>query len=144
MLPGKAQSQGEAKEACRTRWAAGMGTNVACGSRSGNNGGTWVSARPTLAHYIQDLHLVTVLDELRDAYELSKEKGQSELQSQLLRIRRRLLDALHESLNLYGENAELHQQLGEAQAEIRQLRARGARPAMTIETLPARTTRKLS
>jgi molecular chaperone GrpE (heat shock protein) len=97
-----------------------------------------------LAHYIQDLHLVTVLDELRDAYELSKEKGQSELQSQLLRIRRKLLDALHESLNLYAENAELHQQLGEAQAEIRQLRARGARSALTIETLPGRTTRKLS
>ena len=80
---------------------------------------------------------MTVLDELRDAYELSKEKGQSELQTQLLRIRRKLLDALHECLNLYAENTELHQQLGEAQAEIRQLRARAARPALTIETLPA-------
>lgn len=72
-----------------------------------------------------------VLDEMRDVYELSKEKGEPELQSRLLRVRRRLLDALHESLSLYGENAELHQQLSEAQAEIRQLRARGARPALT-------------
>lgn len=81
---------------------------------------------------------------MRDIYELCKDKGESDLQSRLLRIRRKLLDALHESLNLYGENAELHQQLGDAQAEIRQLRARGARPGVTIEALPGRTTRKLS
>ncbi|HEV2267905.1 MAG TPA: hypothetical protein VGR92_00470 [Steroidobacteraceae bacterium] len=87
---------------------------------------------------------MTVLDEMRDVYELSKERGEAELQSRLLRIRRKLLDALHESLNLYGENTELHQQLSEAQAEIRQLRARGARPSLSMETLPARTPRKLS
>lgn len=81
---------------------------------------------------------------MRDVYELSKEKGEAELQTRLMRIRRKLLDALHESLSLYGENAELHQQLGEAQAEIRQLRARGARTALTIEPLPARPSRKLS
>lgn len=81
---------------------------------------------------------------MRDVYELSKERGESELQSRLLRIRRKLLDALHESLNLYGENAELHQQLSEAQAELRQLRARGARPSVSVETLPQRIPRKLS
>lgn len=107
-------------------------------------GGEWVSARPNLAHYIQDLHLVAVLDEMRDVYEFCKEKGESELQSRLLRIRRKLLDALHESLNLYGENAELHQQLSDAQAEIRLLRAKGARAGGTVEALPGRITRKLS
>lgn len=110
----------------------------------GNSGGEWVSARPNLAHYIQDLHLVAVLDEMRDVYELSKERGETELQSRLLRIRRKLLDALHESLNLYGENTELHQQLNEAQAELRQLRARSARSGLNMEVLPGRTPRKLS
>lgn len=87
---------------------------------------------------------MAVLDEMRDVYELSKERGETELQSRLLRIRRKLLDALHESLNLYGENTELHQQLNEAQAELRQLRARSARSGLNMEVLPGRTPRKLS
>lgn len=81
---------------------------------------------------------------MRDAYELSKERGEAELQSRLLRIRRKLLDALHESLNLYGENAELHQQLNDAQAELRQLRSRNVRSGLSVETLPGRVPRKLS
>lgn len=81
---------------------------------------------------------------MRDVYELSKERGETELQSRLLRIRRKLLDALHESLNLYGENAELHQQLNDAQAELRQLRTKGVRSGLNIEALPGRTPRKLS
>ena len=95
-----------------------------------------------MAHYIQNLHLVNVLDELRDAYELCKQEGHPKLQFLLLQTRRKLLEALHESLNLYGENAELHQQLSEAQAEIRQLRASIAQPAVTVDTTP--TARKLS
>ena len=95
-----------------------------------------------MAHYIQNLHLVNVLDELRDAYELCKQEGHPMLQFLLLQTRRKLLEALHESLNLYGENAELHQQLSEAQAEIRQLRASIAQPAVTVDTTP--TARKLS
>lgn len=96
-----------------------------------------------MAHSIQNLHLVTVLDELRVAYELCKEEGHAELQSQLMQIRRRLLQALHEILDLYGENAELHQQLSEAQAEIRQFRARGAH-LLLREPVPGQPTRKLS
>lgn len=112
--------------------------------RSGNQtaGCQRVSARPRVAHYIQNLHLVNVLDELRDAYELCKEEGQPKLQLLLLQIRRKLLEALHESLNLYGENAELHQQLSEAQAELRQLRASLAPAAMTADA--THTPRKLS
>jgi hypothetical protein len=101
-----------------------------------------VSARSRVAHYIQNLHLVNLLDELRDAYELCKEEEHPKLQFLLLQIRRRLLEALHESLNLCGENAELHQQLSEAQAEIRQLRASGSHSPGTVEALPG--TRKLS
>lgn len=107
-----------------------------------DSGVQWVSARPRVAHYIQNLHLVNVLDELRDAYELCKEEGHPKLQLLLLQIRRKLLEALHESLNLYGENAELHQQLSEAQAEIRSLRASLARPAIAADA--TRTPRKLS
>jgi uncharacterized small protein (DUF1192 family) len=101
----------------------------------------WVSARPRVAHYIQNLHLVNVLDELRDAYELCKEEGHPKLQLLLLQIRRKLLEALHESLNLYGENDELHQQLSEAQAEIRRLQAGLAHPAAAATV---HVTRKLS
>jgi hypothetical protein len=95
-----------------------------------------------VAHYLQSLNLVSVLDELRDAYELSKQDGDPKLQVLLLQVRRKLLEALHESLNLYGENAELHQQLSEAQGQIRQLRASLAHPAMAVETAPG--PRKLS
>jgi len=56
--------------------------------------------------------------------------------------RRKSVEALHESLNLYGENAELHQQLSEARAEIRQLRASLAHPSGTMEV--SQSTRKLS
>lgn len=99
-----------------------------------------------MAHYIHNLHLVTVLDDLRDAYEVAKDGGHADLQNLLLRIRRTLLQALHESLTLYGENAELHQQLSEAQGQLRHYRESGARPtAVTDETTSGRTTtRKLS
>jgi hypothetical protein len=92
-----------------------------------------VSARSRVANYIQNLHLVNVLDELRDAYELCKEEDHPKLQSLLLQIRRKLLVALHESLNLCGENAELHQQLSEAQAEIRHLRASRSHSAGSVD-----------
>jgi len=98
-----------------------------------------------VAEYIQNLHLVSVLDELRDAYEIAKDGGHSDLQNLLLRIRRSLLQALHESLNLYGENAELHQQLSDAQTQLRRLRESGAHPApVTAEAVPLLTARKLS
>ncbi len=86
---------------------------------------------------------MSVLDQLRDAYEICKREGSPELQSLLLQIRRRLLEALHESLNLYSENAELHQQLSEAQARIAQPRTSGARAAAEDAALE-RVTRKLS
>jgi hypothetical protein len=94
-----------------------------------------------VAHYVQNLQLIYVLDEVRDAYLLAKEAGHAELLSLLMQVRRRLLEALQESLNLYGENAELHQQLGEAQAEIRQLRVSSA---LRPDTVPGHGTRKLS
>lgn len=106
--------------------------------------GKRVSARRKLAHYIQDLHLVSVLDELRDAYDIAKNEGYSELQNALLRTRRTLLQALHETLNLYGENAELHQQLSEALAQLRHFRETGARSTVTAEITSGRITRKLS
>ncbi|HET9106181.1 MAG TPA: hypothetical protein VFN79_03215, partial [Steroidobacteraceae bacterium] len=77
-------------------------------------------------------------------YELCKEMRQPELQSTLLQIRRRLLEALHESLNLYSENAELHQQLSDARAELSLLRQSSAHPAMPGEAVPGAAPRKLS
>jgi hypothetical protein len=102
----------------------------------------WVSAQPRVAHYIQNLHLVNVLDELRDAYEICKDEGNPKMQLLLLQIRRKLLEALHESLNLYGENTELHQQLSEAQAEIKRLRDSVAH--LAVSTQAAHSPRKLS
>jgi hypothetical protein len=95
-----------------------------------------------VAHYIQSFHLVSVLDELRDAYELCKGEQTSGLQPLLLQIRRKLLEALHESLNLYAENAELHQQLSEAHLQLRQLRAATLSAATDFDPVPP--ARKLS
>jgi hypothetical protein len=117
----------------------GLAATLSPATERGEHG---VSARRSVAHYLQSLNLVNVLDELRDAYELSKQDGDPKLQVLLLQVRRKLLEALHESLNLYGENAELHQQLSEAQGQIRQLRASLAHPAMAVETAPG--PRKLS
>ena len=72
-----------------------------------------------------NLDLVNALDELRDAYELCKQQVYPELQSRLMRIRRMLVEGLHEILTLYDENADLRQLLREAHCEIRQLRASG-------------------
>lgn len=105
-------------------------------------GGLWAWTEG-VAHSIHNLHLVTVLDELRLAYELCKAEGHAELQSMLMQVRRKLLDALHETLDLYAENGELHQQLSEVQAEIRQLRARAAHLSLK-EPVPGQPTRKLS
>ncbi len=87
---------------------------------------------------------MSVLDEVRDAYEIAKDCGYSELQNLLLRIRRTLLEALHESLNLYGENAELHQQLSDALAELKRLREAGSQSAVTTGIVAGRGPRKLS
>lgn len=97
-----------------------------------------------MAHYIQNLHLVSVLDQLRDAYDIAKDAGYSDLQNLLLRIRRNMLLALHESLDLYGENAELHQQLNEAQAQLMRFRESGAHPTAAAEIISGHITRKLS
>jgi hypothetical protein len=96
-----------------------------------------------VAHYIQSFHLVSVLDELRDAYELCRGEGPAELQPLLLQIRRKILEALHESLTLYSENAELHQQLSEAHLQLRHLRA-AALTAATTDGGPLPPARKLS
>ena len=96
-----------------------------------------------MAHYIQSFHLVSVLDELRDAYELCKGGESSDLQPLLRQIRRKILEALHESLNLYTENAELHQQLSEAHLQLRQLRAT-ALAAATADCAAVPPSRKLS
>ena len=87
---------------------------------------------------------MSVLDELRDAYDIAKSGGYSELQTLLLQIRRTLLHALHESLDLYGENAELHQQLNEVQAQLKRYRESGPRSSVTNEITSAHITRKLS
>ncbi len=87
---------------------------------------------------------MSVLDELRDAYAICKREGSPELQSMLLKIRRKLLEALHESLNLYSENAELHQQLSEAQAHVAQLLRTSGAHGVGEDAAAERPTRKLS
>lgn len=57
-----------------------------------------------------------------DAYEVCKPQVLRELQSRLMRIRRIVLEGLHDSLGLYDENTDLREQLRGAQEEIRQLR----------------------
>ncbi len=66
-----------------------------------------------MSRYDESLNLIAVLDHLRDAYDLAKEAGHSEITGHLMEARRRLLVALHQSLNLHSQLAELQERVGQ-------------------------------
>ena len=70
------------------------------------------------SQYRESLKLIAVLDALRDAYDLAKQAQQSALQERLMEARRQLLVALHQSLDLHGEIAELQEQIAQLRAAI--------------------------
>ncbi len=59
-----------------------------------------------MSRYDESLNLIGVLDHLRDAYELAKDAGRADIQAQLMEARRKLVKALHQTLNLHSQLAE--------------------------------------
>ena len=78
-----------------------------------------------LARNIDIFNLVTVLDELRESYELAKGARLPELQSHLMLARRLLLESLRHNVDMHSELFELQARLAESQAELERLRLEG-------------------
>jgi multidrug resistance efflux pump len=68
-----------------------------------------------VSRYDASLNLIGVLDQLRDAYDLAKEAGCTQLQDRLMSARRQLMEAVHQNLNLHSELAEAQEKLAQAQ-----------------------------
>jgi hypothetical protein len=64
-----------------------------------------------MSRYDESLTLIGVLDHLRDAYDLAKDAGRADIQDHLMEARRKLLQALHQSLNLHSQLAETQDRL---------------------------------
>jgi len=78
--------------------------------------------------YDASLNLISVLDQLRDAYDLAKEAGHPELQDRLMTARRQLMGAVHQCLNLHSE-------LADAQAQLARVRENGSKSESTARML---------
>jgi hypothetical protein len=76
-----------------------------------------------LARNTEILNLVTVLDALRESYELAKDSRHPELQAQVMQARRLLMDSLQHNLKLQSDLLEMQARLAESEAENEQLRA---------------------
>ena len=64
----------------------------------------------------ESLTLIEVLDHLRDAYDLARDAGRRDIQTPLMEARRKLMQALHQSLNLHSQLVEAQERLeGRAQ-----------------------------
>jgi Lon protease-like protein len=71
-----------------------------------------------VSRYDESLTLIAVLDHLRDAYDLAKEAGHPELQAHLMSARRKLVQALHQSLNLHSQLAEVQERLAQKTRDV--------------------------
>ncbi len=76
-----------------------------------NNIGSGFNLGPTVSRYDESLTLVAVLDHVRDAYEFAKGLGHTELQAHLMSARRKLVQALHQRLNLHSQLADAQERL---------------------------------
>lgn len=76
-----------------------------------------------MARNTEILNLVTVLDALRESYELAKDSRHPELQAQVMQARRLLMDSLQHNLKLQSDLLEMQARLAESEAENEQLRA---------------------
>jgi len=74
-----------------------------------------------MAQHLECFGLISLLEDLRDAYELAKEHQHPTLQSRLMDARRTLVALLQQNLNLHDEILELQQQLARSRAEIARL-----------------------
>ena len=67
-----------------------------------------------MSRYDASINLISVLDQLRDAYDLAKEAGHAELQERLMTARRQLVQVVHQSLDLHSQLADVLEQLAQA------------------------------
>jgi hypothetical protein len=72
-----------------------------------------------VSRYDESLTLIAVLDHLRDAYDLAKDAGHQEVQAHLMSARRKLVQALHQSLNLHSQLADAQERLAQKNREPR-------------------------
>jgi hypothetical protein len=101
-----------------------LGTDVA-GRRAAATHSGAVSSDIVLARNIDIFNLVTVLDELRESYDLAKQAQLPELQAHLMLARRLLLATLRHNVDLHSELFDLQARLAESQAETERLRVSG-------------------
>lgn len=60
-----------------------------------------------MSRYDESLSLIGALDHLRDAYDLAKDAGRTDIQDHLMEARRKVVQALHQTLNLHSQVAEV-------------------------------------
>jgi hypothetical protein len=92
-----------------------------------------------VSRYDESLSLIAVLDHLRDAYDLAKDAGQADIQNHLMEARRRLVQALHQSLNLHSQLAEAQDRLARQGQEGR---IRGDLPIAVLTPISDATVRR--
>src|SRR5207237_5250054 len=100
-----------------------LGTIVA--PASGGNYTRTAATPATMARHVECFGLISLLEDLRDAYELAKDNQHPTLQSRLMDARRTLVALLQQNLNLHDEILDLQQQLARSRAEIARLQASG-------------------
>lgn len=92
-----------------------------------------------MSRYDESLTLIGVLDHLRDAYDLAKDAERADIQTHLMEARRKLVQALHQSLNLHSQLAEAQERLGR-QAQENALR--GEHPIAVLTPMSDPTLRR--
>jgi hypothetical protein len=65
-----------------------------------------------VSRFDASLNLINVLDQLREAYELAKEAGYTDLQERLMVARRQLTEAVHQCLELAEAQEQTAQDRG--------------------------------
>ena len=76
-----------------------------------SNVGSGFNLGQAVSRYDESLTLIGVLDDLRDAYDMAKDAGRADIQTRLMEARRKLVQALHQSLNLHSQLAEVQDRL---------------------------------
>ena len=84
-----------------------------------------------MSRYDESLSLIAALDHLRDAYDLAKELAHPELQAHLMSARRKLLQGLHQSLNLHSQLADAQERLAQLQGERSSIGGEHPLPVLT-------------
>ncbi len=114
------------------------GHDTCCASAEGNTRSGF-NLGSTVSRYDESLNLIAALDHLRDAYDLAKQAGHPEIQGHLMEARRKLVVALHQSLNLHSQLAEL---LDRSAAQSRQGKIRGEDPIAVLTPMSDATVRR--